>query len=263
MHNTNKFMSLNQLNVRKRSPHITFYISCLFLLFALFSTNTIAQINTFIPANSPGGKGGEQGTNTNDSNGDDNSQEYIESKKLLMEQDINEANEAMFKAMQVNYDSLYNAFLLTQTKVAADAKIVEKYFLIKRMPKIYQLDTAIYHKIATVNKLYVKLAFDMGNASDKDMNSLRLIEEMAAGDPKIKTTDIVNYMLPTLVLFDAVKYTSTDYEKFINQFFAKSPALIYLCNKNFVNMLEKKQYNKLLKLHLSSVNVIDYRTQKK
>lgn len=238
------------------------FLAYLFFLLTLSPLVSVSQVNTFKPADSKDGKGGSQSTENNNESNTGANNEIIEGKKLFMQQDLNEANEENLKAMKVNYDSLYSVFLNNKTIAEGESKLVSKYFFNKRISKIYQIDTALFNKIEHVNKLYCKIVYDKSNADEAQLNNINLIQEMAAADARIKTTEIINFMLPPLVIFDAYKLAAKDYEKLVNQFFSKAPELIYLCNKNFIKMLELKQYNKLLKLHLASTNVIDFRMQK-
>jgi hypothetical protein len=85
-----------------------------------------------------------------------------------------------------------------------------------------------------------------------------LIDDIAASY-KYKTADVFNYLLPPLILQDNKKIKAADYEKMITQFFGSNPELIFYCSKKFINMIEKRDFDKLMKLHRLSSNVIDMR----
>lgn len=217
--------------------------------------------NLTTPVNSPNGKGGvEQNNPEVEYNSEEKGQDKYEFKKmykvLLQEEDLATAEKII-----VNYDSLHNVYMGYNTALVCDKpQIIKKYIAVNHLSRLHEFDSVHYKLIMPYNKLYATLTI---NDADVDKKLLPFIERIDQGNVNLrfKAIDVINNMLPPLVLINGNKITGKEYEVFITDFFTKNPDLIYFCSKSFAKMIERKQYVKLLKLHKGSENIVDFRGQ--
>lgn len=254
-------------------------IYLLFLSLTLVLTNTQvtkAQPNTFKPVDGGGDKGGANGSNnTGDkgaANGNDNTpkntgnsaefDEYNSERNLWKEELVNESQQDVSKLI-VNYDSLYGVYnALRKNSYANYADYTFKVYPNTILSKIQALDSTIYNQILPVNKSFSSLKLNNENLSPQVLSNLQLIDQMK-DNFKFKTMDVFNSVLPPIVILDKQKNKAANYKKIIDQYFTTYPELIYLCSPKFVSLIEKNQYDKLIRLHKASLNKLDFRSETK
>jgi hypothetical protein len=238
-----------------------------FLTVALFAalmlvslSDVTAQPNTFAPG--PAGNKGEQSGDKGVQGGFTPEQiaEMQDAKNVwkteLAEESLEETNKLM-----VNYDSLYQVYYNYRKTILGSpngAGFTYKVYPCFLLPKINGIDTNIYKNTVAVNKYYAKFRIADSIASNTIQANLRKIDDMAY-PYKFKTTEIINSILPPLPLIQGKKMKAAEYAYFLNEFFGSNPELIYYCSKKYVLLIEKKQYDKLMKLHQNSLNILDYR----
>lgn len=250
-------------------------MSLLFALFITTSAQTFAQPGKNAPANSDGGGKGGDGGNGNASYNGPNSitpanpvftpeqiEEITEAKNIwkteMAEESIEESNKLM-----VSYDSLYQVYNDYRKKnfgSPAGVSYVYKVFPSFLLPKINGIDTNIYKHTMAVNKYYAKFKMVDSAASNTVQANLRKIDDMAY-PYKFKSTEVINDILPPLPMIQGKKMKAAEYEAFLTEFFGNNPELIFYCSKKYVSLIEKKQYDKLMKLHQNSLNILDYRDE--
>jgi hypothetical protein len=120
------------------------------------------------------------------------------------------------------------------------------------------MDTAIYKGIVVQNKYYSTLKLVNDDITQKMRDNLQLIDQ-SVKSYSFKTAEVFNKILPPFVFIDGLDTKPADYEKFITNFFGNNPELIYLCSKKFVRFITLKQYAKLMALHKTSTNKLDFR----
>jgi hypothetical protein len=238
-----------------------------FLTVALFAalmlvslSDVTAQPNRLVPVE--GGKGSDGGTSTSTNDGVKNFtpqqiDEIREAKNIWKEGFSDEDEEASSKLM-VNYDSLYTIYSATRKLSDPDQKYLTRVYSNDFLSRIYKMDTAIYKGIVVHNKYYSTLKLVNDDITKNMRDNIQIIDESAKGY-RFKTTEIFNNILPPFVMIDGLKTKPADYEKFITNFFGNNPELIYLCSKKFVRFIILNQYAKLMALHKTSINKLDFR----
>lgn len=251
--------------MKKLSVLFSTFLSVIILLLAVNPAITNAQPNTFVPVD--GGKGGDGSgnTNTDNSKGDKNYTptqiDEIREAKNIWKTDLNEENIDESNKLSVNYDSLYQFYSsIRKSHLGSKEEFTYKVYPNFLLPKINGLDTSIYKRLVTENKYFSKLTLSSEALTNRVQSNLQIMDEMVA-NYKFKSSEVFNNILPPIVIVDGVKMKPADYEKFLNNFFGNNPELIYMCSKRFVSLIEKKQYDKLMKLHKTSANALDYRDE--
>lgn len=236
---------------------------CLIIcLLALVLGTASAQPNSFAPGpagnkDQQAGDKGAQGVFT-----PEQLAELQDAKNVWKTEMMNENSEEINK-MFVNTDSIYRVFSSVRKASFVDGnKYTYKVYPCAIFNKIAGLDTALAACIHPVNKHYFKMIIDPDKMTTASEQNLKLIDDIALSY-KFKTVDVFNNILPPLMLQDNKTLKPADYQKMLNQFFGSNPELINYCSKKFVNMLEHHEYEKLMKLHRLSANVVDMRTSGK
>ncbi len=243
-----------------------FFTSCLLILlttFTFITTQTFAQPNSFTPVG--GGKGSDGGSNTNENTTVGDSKKFtpqevdeIREAKNIWKTDLAEENMDESNKLLVNYDSLYQVYnSIRKIKEEGKGSYTYKIYPNTFLAKIHGTDSIIYRYLVTPNKYFSSFKIEGQKLDSKMQNHLQEIDNMSSNF-KFKTTEIINNILPPYVIIDGRKPKASDYEKFITDFFSSNPELIYYCSKRYVKLIENKEYNKLMRLHKTSTNVLDY-----
>jgi hypothetical protein len=227
-------------------------------LLALVLGTASAQPNSFAPG--PAGDKDQQAGDKGAQGGFTPEQlAELQDAKNVWKSELAEENSEATNKLFVNTDSLYAVYNVTRKINFSEALHYQyKIYPCAILNKISVLDTALAACIFPVNKYYFKLIINPDKLTSTSQENLKLIDDIAASY-KYKTVDVFNYLLPPLILQDNKKIKAADYEKMITQFFGSNPELIFYCSKKFINMIEKREFDKLMKLHRLSSNVIDMR----
>jgi hypothetical protein len=268
MPNPFKLYCITSSKIQKSGAFFMLPILLLFGLFITSPTQIFAQPDKNAPLNPDGGNGNASynGPNSitpaNPVFTPEQIEEMTNAKNIwktdLAEESLEESNKIM-----VNYDSLYQVYYNYRKKHVGTpngAGYTHKVFPAFLLPKINGIDTNIYKYTVAVNKYYARFKMADSMASNTLQANLRIIDEMSY-PYKFKATEIINHILPPLPLIQGKKMRATEYETFLNDFFGNNPELIFYCSKKYVSLIEKKQYDKLMKLHQNSLNILDYRDE--
>jgi hypothetical protein len=236
-----------------------------FLTVALFNalmlvslSDVTAQPNTFAPGQA-GNKGEQSGDKGAQGGFTPEQIAEMQDAKNVWKSELAEENSEETGKLFVNTDSLYAAYNVTRKITFSEAfQYQYKTYPCAILNKVSVLDTALAACIIPVNKYYFKLIINPDKMTSTSQENLKLIDDIAASY-QYKTVDVFNYLLPPLILQDNKKMKASDYEKMIAQFFGNNPELIYYCSKKFISMIEKREFDKLMKLHRLSSNVLDLR----
>jgi len=263
--NSNTYMTayknmVNSFSMLTNVPNFRYFLTLtLFSAMLLVSVSDVAaQPNTFAPG--PAGNKGEQAGDKGTQGGFTPEQiAELQDAKNVWKTELAEENSEATNKLFVNTDSLYAVYNVTRKINFSEALHYQyKIYPCAILNKISVLDTALAACIFPVNKYYFKLIINPDKLTSTSQENLKLIDDIAASY-KYKTADVFNYLLPPLILQDNKKIKAADYEKMITQFFGSNPELIFYCSKKFINMIEKRDFDKLMKLHRLSSNVIDMR----
>jgi hypothetical protein len=258
----NNKMMLNSHNAR-------FYLSGLTGL--LMMGLTMAQPAGITPVGADGGKGGK---GSNNSSADFISNEkkdvgggiYVtDSNDMPSEQEIREMKSFLLQELEdeeklvVNYDSVYAAF--AQRRIAftgndgnpAITKIVPN----GRLSKASVLDTVLSNRLFPVNSQFSAFIIPQSVYKRLSDSQIKLLDQVCVPS-SFKTQEIINKFLPPIII-TREEFSVAQYKRHVNHYFSIYPEAIYLCNKTFVNMMITNQYDKLLKQHKKSGNVVDLR----
>jgi hypothetical protein len=248
--------------MQKLSMFFTAFLFVFCATIAFNPTQTFAQPNRLVPVE--GGKGGEGGTNTNDNTTDGVKNftpqqiDEIREAKNIWKSDLADEDEEATNKLMVNYDSLYTVYNTIRKVSDPDQKYLTRVYSNDFLSRIYKMDTAIYKGIVVQNKYYSTLKLVNDDITQKMRDNLQLIDQ-SVKSYSFKTAEVFNKILPPFVFIDGLDTKPADYEKFITNFFGNNPELIYLCSKKFVRFITLKQYAKLMALHKTSTNKLDFR----
>jgi hypothetical protein len=221
-------------------------------------SDVTAQPNTFAPGQA-GNKGEQSGDKGAQGGFTPEQIAEMQDAKNVWKSELAEENSEETGKLFVNTDSLYAAYNVTRKITFSEAfQYQYKTYPCAILNKVSVLDTALAACIIPVNKYYFKLIINPDKMTSTSQENLKLIDDIAASY-QYKTVDVFNYLLPPLILQDNKKMKASDYEKMIAQFFGNNPELIYYCSKKFISMIEKREFDKLMKLHRLSSNVLDLR----
>jgi hypothetical protein len=254
----------NQKNILKNLKSPAFQNGYIFLLIFIVFFNfqqSTAQPASVVPMNGNNGKGtGSSESTDNSSNDQERGDDVLQYKKMLIMEE-QEASNGMNEKIIVNYDSLYNYFAANNALLNNNgSKVIVKYIPNKNLSRLYEFDSTSYKLIMPNNKYYATLIVKEENMTKKLNAFIERIDETNK-NVHFKTYDVLNGILPPLVLVNGYDIKPKDYEAFLSEFFSRNPDLIYFCSKSYIKILERKQYNKLLKMHRGSENVLDYKAK--
>jgi hypothetical protein len=261
---------LHELNINKFLLQTMQKLSLLFtpLLFVLCAIIVFNPIQTFSQPNKlvpvEGGKGGDGRTNANDNNADGVKNftpqqiDEIREAKNIWKSDLADETEESTNKLMVNYDSLYSVYNGIRKSTNYDEKYIYKVYSNDLLARIFKLDTNLYKCITVQNKYYASFKVENEKMTDKMRENLELIDQ-SVKSYNFKTAEVFNKILPPFVFIDGLDTKPADYEKFITNFFGNNPELIYLCSKKFVRFITLNQYGKLMALHKTSTNKLDFR----
>ncbi len=262
--NNKNFIFLNLFQVKSTS---FLWISFLIISFSLTLNlkQAVAQPNPLVPAE--GGKGGGGGSDTTQNTSDGINRytpqelDEIREVKNIWKSDLNEENVEESNKLMVNYDSLYYVYAgIRKSNSIEKNNYTYRIYPNFLLPKIYGTDSTIFKYTVTSNKYYSKLKIDNEVLNNQLQANIQKIDNMV-DNYKYKSADVFNNLLPPVVLIDGHVMKPKEYQTFITDFFSANPELIYYCSKRFVKLIEIGDYNKLMKLHNSSANALDYREE--
>ena len=168
--------------------------------------------------------------------------------------------EAAAKPMYVNVDSIYVHY----ATIKKYRTPTPNFYILKIIPnqslsfisKIAKQDTVLFNKVIATNKCFSTLLVDNEKDYNAIQNFLPQLDQFIS-KTTFTTSEIINNILPPYIITEKSKNSVNEYSKFITNYFTMNPEVIYYCNNSFLNMLAKKQYQKIMQLHLKTPNKLE------
>lgn len=231
------------------------FLSLLFTSFLIHAQ----PVNTLSPVN----KDGKGNNNTNNQNNTPNPREQQEmddvtkAKMLTLELNSPDAKKQNEK-LNVNLDSMYTAnFEAKELAISEREKIyVSKVIPHSMREKLTVLDSSLIKFIKPVNTKFGMLELTKEQYYSGAVEANLLAFDGAMVDIKFSTNDILQSILPPLVIGSKPMSIDT-YKAQVMQVFINYPGLVYFCDKGFLNLMRKNQFNNIMILQKRTNNIID------